>query len=185
MKAGHCSCGVSGACGWALKARASVFCVFVYKCVSWFCVCAQAFVHMNAVCFCLCAWVCAYTCMYCMCECVCKWHSWCLGMVCVSVCECVDTREVKSVKEFIVCSPPVIILVPINLLASLEPVAIWKHCSVYKLGMDQYSGALTSHTNLETIRARQAGWLLQKGPVRSQCRLGRRECLVRAHPPHS
>lgn len=69
----------------------------------------------------------------------------------VSVC------EVKSVKEFIVCSPPVIILVPINLLASLEPVAIWKHCSVYKLGKDQHSGALTSHTNLETIRARQSG----------------------------
>lgn len=66
-------------------------------------------------------------------------------------------REVRSVKEFIVCSPPVIILVPINLLASLEPVAIWKHCSVYKLGKDQHSGALTSHTNLETIRARQSG----------------------------
>ncbi len=65
--------------------------------------------------------------------------------------------EVRSVKEFIVCSPPVIILVPINLLASLEPVAIWKHCSVYKLGKDQHSGALTSHTNLETIRARQSG----------------------------
>lgn len=64
---------------------------------------------------------------------------------------------VRSVKEFIVCSPPVIILVPINLLASLEPVAIWKHCSVYKLGKDQHSGALTSHTNLETIRARQSG----------------------------
>jgi len=59
-----------------------------------------------------------------------------------------------SVKEFIVCSPPVVILVPINLLARLEPVAIWKHCSVYKLGMKQHSRALTSHTNLETIRAR-------------------------------
>ena len=77
----------------------------------------------------------------------------------VSVC------EARSVKEFIVCSPPVIILVPINLLASLEPVAIWKHCSVYKLGKDQHSGALTSHTNLETIRARQSGWLLRKGPA--------------------
>lgn len=43
---------------------------------------------------------------------------------------------------------------PINLLARLEPVAIWKHCSVYKLGMKQHSRALTSHTNLETIRAR-------------------------------
>lgn len=74
---------------------------------------------------------------------------------CASACVCVC--EVKSVKEFIVCSPPVIILVPINLLASLEPVAIWKHCSVYKLGKDQHSGALTSHTNLETIRARQSG----------------------------
>lgn len=73
--------------------------------------------------------------------------------------------EARSVKEFIVCSPPVIILVPINLLASLEPVAIWKHCSVYKLGKDQHSGALTSHTNLETIRARQSGWLLRKGPA--------------------
>ena len=81
--------------------------------------------------------------------------------VSVYVCVC----EVKSVKEFIVCSPPVIILVPINLLASLEPVAIWKHCSVYKLGKDQHSGALTSHTNLETIRARQSGWLLRKGPA--------------------
>lgn len=77
----------------------------------------------------------------------------------------VSMYEVKSVKEFIVCSPPVIILVPINLLASLEPVAIWKHCSVYKLGKDQHSGALTSHTNLETIRARQSGWLLRKGPA--------------------
>lgn len=63
-------------------------------------------------------------------------------------------REQISVKEFIVCSPPVVILVPINLLARLEPAAIWKHCSVYKLGMKQHSGALTSHTNLETIRAR-------------------------------
>jgi len=90
--------------------------------------------------------------------------------VCVFVCvrecrrDCECVSEVRSVKEFIVCSPPVIILVPINLLASLEPVAIWKHCSVYKLGKDQHSGALTSHTNLETIRARQSGWLLQKGP---------------------
>lgn len=81
--------------------------------------------------------------------------------VCLRACVCVCcahtcTRQ-RSVKEFIVCSPPVIILVPINLLASLEPVAIWKHCSVYKLGKDQLSGALTSHTNLETIRARQSG----------------------------
>lgn len=87
---------------------------------------------------------------------VCVWES---VRASVSVC------EARSVKEFIVCSPPVIILVPINLLASLEPVAIWKHCSVYKLGKDQHSGALTSHTNLETIRARQSGWLLRKGPA--------------------
>ena len=48
--------------------------------------------------------------------------------------------EVQSVKEFIVCSPPVIILDPINLLARLEPVAIWKRCSVYKLGRAELSG---------------------------------------------
>lgn len=81
----------------------------------------------------------------------------CYYVFCESVAASVSVCEVKSVKEFIVCSPPVIILVPINLLASLEPVAIWKHCSVYKLGKDQHSGALTSHTNLETIRARQSG----------------------------
>lgn len=97
-------------------------------------VCASASVH-SCVCACVCLYVCARVCVCCAHTC---------------------TRQ-RSVKEFIVCSPPVIILVPINLLASLEPVAIWKHCSVYKLGKDQLSGALTSHTNLETIRARQSG----------------------------
>lgn len=86
------------------------------------------------------------------CACVCAPVRACPCVCCAHMC-----GRQRSVKEFIVCSPPVIILVPINLLASLEPVAIWKHCSVYKLGKDQLSGALTSHTNLETIRARQSG----------------------------
>lgn len=57
-----------------------------------------------------------------------------------------------SVKEFIVCSPPVVILVPINLLARLEPETIWKNCRVYKTDMEQHPRALTSHTNLEMIK---------------------------------
>lgn len=41
---------------------------------------------------------------------------------------------------------------PINLLARLEPVTIWKNCTVYKTDMERYPWALTSHMNLEMIK---------------------------------